>query len=247
MTRPRIVIVTEAAGGIGTEIARTFRDHGDTVVEVDLATGTDIRDPEVCNRLADETVQRHRRIDVLCNNAGIGAVGDIVTATVDSWQRVFDVNVFGLANLTAAVIPTMRAQQAGAIVNTCSIAADIGLPERVVYSASKGAVLALTRAVAADELRHGIRVNCVSPTTVDGPWVQRLIEASADPVAARAALEARQPMGELARAADIAAAVLYLASPDARMTGQELRVDAGVTTVLNQPNGHRSACESSSD
>ena len=235
MSDPRIVIVTGATGGIGTAIVARFRESGDVVIEVDLSLGHDISDADSCAAIAAAALAAHGRIDVLCNNAGIGAVGDILTATADAWTRVFGVNVFGLANMTAAVVPAMRAQGAGAIVNTCSVAADIGLPDRVVYSASKGAVLALTRAVAADELRRGIRVNCVSPTTVEGPWVQRLIDESPDPAAARAALEARQPMGQLATPTDVAAAVHYLAAPEARMSGQELRVDAGVTTVLNLP------------
>ena len=181
----RVVIVTGTSGGIGSAIAAEFEALGDTVVGLDIVEGFDVTDPEQCRAAAARVDADHGRIDVLCNNAGIGAVGDVTQATVDEWQRVFAVNVFGIAHLSAAVLPMMRRAGRGAIVNTCSVAAAVGLVERAVYSASKGAVLGLTRAMAADEAENGIRVNCVSPGTVDGPWVRRLIENSDDPVDAR--------------------------------------------------------------
>jgi NAD(P)-dependent dehydrogenase (short-subunit alcohol dehydrogenase family) len=173
----------------------------------------------------------HGRIDVLCNNAGVGAVGDVTQATLDEWQRVFAVNVFGIAHLSAAVIPAMRRAGRGAIVNTCSVAAAVGLVERAVYSASKGAVLGLTRAMAADEAEHGIRVNCVSPGTVDGPWVRRLVDQSDDPKATLAALERRQPLGRLVAPEEVAKAVAFLAADTTFTTGQDLLLDGGITGV----------------
>ncbi|MQA04459.1 MAG: SDR family NAD(P)-dependent oxidoreductase [Streptosporangiales bacterium] len=125
----------------------------------------DVADPAGCRKAVAEILARHGRVDVLCNNAGVGAAGDAVEATAEDWQRVFAVNVYGAAHMTAAVLPAMREAGRGVIVNTCSVAATVGLPDRVVYSASKGALLALTRAVAADEIHHGIRVNAVSPGT----------------------------------------------------------------------------------
>jgi len=228
----RIVIVTGASGGIGTELCRRFEEHGDTVVGVDVETGLDITDNEACRRLIERVMAEYGRIDVLCNNAGVGSVGDVVSTPEADWQNVMAVNLMGTVNMCRHALPWMREQGGGTIVNTCSIAADIGLVDRVAYSASKGAVLALTRAMAADEIHHGIRVNCVSPATVDGPWVQRLLDQAPDPARARDALEARQPLGRMVRSTEVAAAILYLASDETAATGLELRLDAGLTGVL---------------
>src|SRR5262249_23753423 len=173
----------------------------------------------------------HGTIDVLCNNAGVGAVGDVTEATVDEWQRVFAVNVFGIAHLSAAVIPVMRRARRGGVGNPCSGAAGGGVVERAGFSASKGAVLGLTRAMAADEAENGIRVNCVSPGTVDGPWVRRLIEQSDDPDATRSALERRQPLGRLVAPEEVAKAVAFLAADTTYTTGQDLVLDGGITGV----------------
>ena len=227
----RVVIVTGTSGGIGSAIAAEFDALGDTVVGLDIVEGFDVTDPEQCREAAARVDNEHSRIDVLCNNAGIGAVGDVTQTTVDEWQRVFAVNVFGIAHLSAAVLPMMRRAGRGAIVNTCSVAADVGLIERAVYSASKGAVLGLTRAMAADEAEHGIRVNCVSPGTVDGPWVRRLIENSEDPTATRSALERRQPLGRLVAPEEVAKAVAFLAEDTTFTTGQDLLLDGGITGV----------------
>jgi 2-keto-3-deoxy-L-fuconate dehydrogenase len=227
----RVVIVTGTSGGIGSAIATEFDSLGDIVVGLDIVEGFDVTDPEQCRAAAARIDDEHGRIDVLCNNAGIGAVGDVTQATVDEWQRVFAVNVFGIAHLSAAVLPMMRRAGRGAIVNTCSVAADVGLVERAVYSASKGAVLGLTRSMAADEAENGIRVNCVSPGTVDGPWVRRLIENSDDPAATRSALERRQPLGRLVAPEEVAKAVAFLAADSTFTTGQDLLLDGGITGV----------------
>jgi NAD(P)-dependent dehydrogenase (short-subunit alcohol dehydrogenase family) len=227
----RVVIVTGTSGGIGSAIAAEFESLGDIVIGLDLVEGFDVTDPQQCRDVAARVDTDHGRIDVLCNNAGIGAVGDVTQTTVDEWERVFAVNVFGMAHLSAAVVPSMRRAGRGAIVNTCSVAADVGLVERAVYSASKGAVLGLTRAMAADEAEHGIRVNCVSPGMVDGPWVRRLVENSDDPAATRSALERRQPLGRLVAAEEVAKAVAFLAADSTFTTGQDLLLDGGITGV----------------
>lgn len=122
------------------------------------------------------------------------------------------------------------------MINTCSIAATAGLPQRALYSASKGAVLSLTLAMAADHVREGIRVNCVNPGTVDTPWVGRLLDAAADPAAERAALGARQPTGRLVTAQEVAAAIAYLASPaSGSVTGTALAVDGGMAGLRLRP------------
>ena len=227
----RLVVVTGASGGIGSAIVEAFGATGATVVGLDLLDGFDVRDPASVGAATDRIVAEHGRIDVLCNNAGIGAVGDVVTASPDEWEQVFAVNVFGVAHMSRAVLPIMRAAGGGAIVNTCSVAASVGLAERAVYSASKGAVLALTRAMAADEVDHGIRVNCVSPGTVASPWVERLIANSPDPAAGLDALRRRQPLGRLVTCAEVAAAVVYLAADTTFTTGADFLLDGGITGV----------------
>jgi NAD(P)-dependent dehydrogenase (short-subunit alcohol dehydrogenase family) len=227
----RVVIVTGAAGGIGSALVQHFRALGDVVVGLDLVDGLDVRDADACRAACDGIVGEHGAIDVLCNNAGTSAVGDVVSATTEDWERVLGVNVVGVANMSRAALPHMRRAGRGVIVNTCSVAASIGLVERAVYSASKGAVLALTRAMAADEIRHGIRVCCVSPGTVSSPWVERLVADSADPGAALDALRRRQPMGRLVSVDEVAAAVVYLAAETTATTGADLLLDGGITGV----------------
>jgi 2-keto-3-deoxy-L-fuconate dehydrogenase len=174
-------------------------------------------------------VDAHGRIDLLCNNAGIGAVGDAVTATPDDWQRVFSVNIFGVANMCRATLPVMRAAGRGAIVNTCSVVASVGLVERAVYSASKGAVLAFTKSLAVDEVAYGIRVNCVSPGTVLSPWVERLAQAQADPEQVLSALRRRQPLGRMVSCEEVAEAVHYLAADTTFTSGADFLLDGGIT------------------
>jgi 2-keto-3-deoxy-L-fuconate dehydrogenase len=230
----RVVLVTGAAGGIGTAIMNRFRRDGETVVGLDLAN-SDI-DVDITNRSSIEAavakvLAEHGRIDVLCNNAGIAAVGDVVDASLEDWTSTFAVNVFGLASMSRAVLPHMRALQSGVIINTCSVAASVGLVQRAVYSASKGAVLALTKAMAADELPYGIRVNCVSPGTVWSPWVERVVATTADPAATVDAMRKRQPLGRMVSVEEVADAVAYLASPSTFTTGSDFLLDGGMTGV----------------
>jgi NAD(P)-dependent dehydrogenase (short-subunit alcohol dehydrogenase family) len=173
------------------------------------------------------------------NCAGIGAQGTVEHATDEEWLRVLDVNVVGTARVSRAFLPMMRLAPSGSIVNIASIAATAGLPERAVYSASKGAILALTRAMAADCIGDQIRVNAVSPGTVDTPWVKRLLASAADPEAERRALEARQPTGRLVTAEQVAAAIEYLLSSDAdSITGTAIEVDGGMAGLrLRQARG----------
>jgi NAD(P)-dependent dehydrogenase (short-subunit alcohol dehydrogenase family) len=202
------------------------------VVEgLDYTEGVDITDRTACDAAVERIIQNHGRIDVLCNNAGVSAVGDAVLATPDDWERVFAVNVFGAAYLTAAVLPYMRSAGSGVIVNTCSVVATLGLMDRVVYSASKGALLAMTRAIAADEITRGIRVNAVSPATVDGAWVRRNAEESADPAAFMQAMRDRQPTRQMISSSAVAQAVAFLADPTVNLTGVNLVVDGGITSL----------------
>jgi 2-keto-3-deoxy-L-fuconate dehydrogenase len=237
-------IVTGGASGIGLATARLLTERGAAVVCLDLTdppepfTGVraDIRDDAQVRTAVAEAVEGLGGLDVLVNNAGIGAQGTVEDNDDAEWSNVFDVNVFGMARMARAALPHLRRSDHAAIVNTCSIAATVGLPSRALYSATKGAVLSLTLAMAADHLREGIRVTCVNPGTADTPWIGRLLEAAADPEAERAALEARQPSGRLVGAEEVAAAIAYLASPLASATtGTSLAVDGGMDGLRLRP------------
>jgi NAD(P)-dependent dehydrogenase (short-subunit alcohol dehydrogenase family) len=242
-----VAVVTGGASGIGAAIARRLREEGARVAvfdvrpeaaDADLAVAVDVTDDASVRDGIDEVIARFGRLDLLVNNAGIGAQGDVTANDDAEWARVLDLNVVGIARVSRAAIPHLRKSPAAAIVNTSSIAATAGLPQRALYSASKGAVLSLTLAMAADHLREGIRVNAVNPGTADTPWVGRLLESADDPAAERAALEARQPHGRLVSADEVADAVAYLVSPRAgSTTGVALAVDGGMQALRLRPRG----------
>ncbi len=228
-------LVTGGSSGIGRATAELLLERGARVWVLDRTA--DVPDGAVAlvGDVGDDASVRAAvgsldGLDVLVNNAGIGAQGGVEANDDDEWHRVFDVNVVGLARVTRAALPLLRASSAGAIVNTCSVAAVVGLPNRALYSATKGAVYSLTLALATDLLADGIRVNCVTPGTVDTPWVGRLLDAAADPAAERAALNARQPTGRLVTPREVAEAIVYLATASAT-TGTALGVDGGMQTL----------------
>jgi 2-keto-3-deoxy-L-fuconate dehydrogenase len=231
-------LVTGGASGIGLSTAHRLTRDGAQVAVLDLADDqpdafeyvrADVTDDAAVRAAVERAVQSLGGLDVLVNNVGIGAQGDISANDDAEWRRVLDVNVLGLVRVTRAALPALRRSSSAAIVNTCSIAATVGLPNRALYSASKGAVLSLTLAMAADLLPDGIRVNAVNPGTADTPWIGRLLDAAEDPAAERAALEARQPHGRLVSADEVADAIAYLASPAAgSTTGTWLAVDGGM-------------------
>ena len=236
-------IVTGGGSGIGLATARLLASRGAKVAVLDLKPGdeftsvaADVTD-DASVRLAVETAAGHLGgIDILVNNAGIGSIGTVADNPDEEWHRVFDVNVVGIVRVTRAALPYLRASSHAAIVNTCSIAATAGLPQRAVYSATKGAVLSLTLAMAADHVHEGIRVNCVNPGTADTPWVGRLLDQADDPAAERAALNARQPIGRLVSADEVAAGIAYLASPLASsVTGTALAIDGGMSGLRIRP------------
>ena len=201
-----------------------------------LGLTADVTDDAAARRAIDEAAQRLGGIDILVNNAGIGAIGTVEDNPEDEWFRVLDVNLLGIVRVTRAALSYLRTSRSAAVVNTCSIAATAGLPQRALYSASKGAVLSLTLAMAADHVREGIRVSCVNPGTVDTPWVRRLLNAAPDPEAELAALRQRQPTGRLVTADEVAAAIAYLASPSAgATTGAVLAVDGGMAGLRLRP------------
>jgi 2-keto-3-deoxy-L-fuconate dehydrogenase len=238
-------LVTGAASGIGLATAMLMREEGAQVAVLDMApTGpdgfvyerADVTNDADVGRAVPASIEQLGGLDILINNAGIGAQGGIEDNDDEEWRHVFDVNVFGMVRVTRAALPTLRKSPCGAIINTASIAATAGLPSRVLYSATKGAVLSLTQAMAADLIAEGIRVNAVNPGTADTPWIGRLLDNSADPAAERAALEARQPHGRLVSAEEIAAAIVFLASPaSGSTTGTSLAVDGGMAGLRLRP------------
>ena len=236
-------LVTGGASGIGLATAQLLTTRGARVAVLDvnesvplLAFRCDVSDDASVVAAVASAADALGGVDILVNNAGIGAQGDVTANTDDEWHRVLDVNVVGMARVARAALPFLRRSPSAAVVNTCSIAGWQGLPNRALYSASKGAVLGLTMAMATDHLDDGIRVNCVCPGTADTPWVGRLLEAAEDPAAERAALAARQPMGRLVTAAEVAHAIVYLASPlSCSTTGTALAVDGGMHGLRPRP------------
>jgi len=231
-------LVTGGASGIGLATARLLAGRGARVAVLDLDRGfepvgagtglypvlADVTDDAAVRAAVAEAGRVLGRLDIVVNNAGIGAAGTVEDNDDAEWHRVLDVNVLGIVRTTRAALPLLRraARERGqaAIVNTCSVAATAGLPQRALYSATKGAVYSLTLAMAADHVAEGIRVNCVTPGTADE----------------RAALNARQPMGRLVSADEVAAAIAYLASPLAgATTGTALAVDGGMQGLRIRP------------
>ncbi len=230
-----VAIVTGGASGIGEATVTQLRSRGATVVVFDrtpLDVVVDVSDDASVRAGIAEVVARHGRIDILVNNAGIGASGGVEDNDDEEWHRVYDVNVLGMVRMTRAALPHLRNSPSASIVNTASVVANTGLVQRALYSASKGAVTSLTQAMAADLVKEGIRVNAVSPGTADTPWVGRLLDAADDPEAARAALTARQPIGRLVSADEIAYGIAYLASPlSASTTGTVVPIDGGLHSI----------------
>lgn len=237
-----VAVVTGGASGIGAATAALLVERGARVAVLDREVGSvpadttalacDVADTAAVERAIGAAVEELGGLDVVVNNAGIGAVGDVAANDDDEWARVLDVNVTGIARVTRAALPHLRRSDHPAVVMMCSAVAFVGVRQRVLYSASKGAVLGLTLAMAADHAHEGIRVNAVAPGTTDTPWVQRLLDQAEDPDAAATALRARQPLGRLVSPVEVATAVASLASPSAgATTGTILRVDGGMTSL----------------
>jgi 2-keto-3-deoxy-L-fuconate dehydrogenase len=237
-----VAVVTGGISGIGAATARLLQERSARVAVLDrstdgapdgvLALRCDVTDTPAVDAAIAEVVERLGGLDVVINNAGIGAVGDVSQNDDAEWARVLDINVIGMARVTRAALPHLRRSSHAAVVNTCSAVAFIGVRQRALYGASKGAVLALTLAMAADHASDGIRVNAVAPGTTDTPWVARLLESAEDPDAAAEALRRRQPLGRLVSAEEVAHGIASLASPlAASTTGTILRVDGGMTNL----------------
>jgi 2-keto-3-deoxy-L-fuconate dehydrogenase len=236
----KVVLVTGAGSGIGRATALAFAREGATVWATDVNTqklaelaGT----PGITTRKLDvldeadiaATVAATGPLDVLFNCAGYVAGGTILQCTTKDWDFSFNLNVRSMFLLTQAVLPGMLERRRGNVINIASVASTVkGVPNRFAYSASKGAVIALTKSIAADFVGQGIRCNAICPGTVDTPSLHDRINANADPDAARKAFIARQPMGRLAEATEMAELAVYLASDEsAFMTGQAVVIDGG--------------------
>ncbi|WP_405432937.1 SDR family NAD(P)-dependent oxidoreductase [Micromonospora sp. NBC_00617] len=239
-------LVTGGSSGIGRATAVELRERGARVAVLDLdpsglpegiaGIAADVSSRPSVQQAVAAAADALGGIDVVVNNAGIGATGTVADQTDDEWHRVLDVNVVGMARVVSAALPWLRRSEHASVVNLSSIAALNGLPGRALYSASKGAVLSLTLAMATDHVREGIRFNCVCPGTADTPWVGRLLAQADDPAAERVALQARQPIGRLVTPKEVANAIVYLASPlSASTTGTVLDVDGGVTHLRVRP------------
>jgi NAD(P)-dependent dehydrogenase (short-subunit alcohol dehydrogenase family) len=228
-------LVTGGGSGIGAATASLLLERGAEVAVLDVdPSGAPEGSRHLAADVTDDAAVRSAlgeldRLDVLVNNAGIGAIGDVAADEDAEWHHVLDVNVLGAVRVTRAALPLLRRSDHASIVNTCSVLAIVGVPNRALYSATKGALLSLTLAMAADHVREGIRVNAVAPGTADTPWIERLLDAADDPTAERTSLERRQPIGRLVTPEEVANAIVYLASPrSASTTGTVLGVDGGM-------------------
>ncbi len=235
-----VAVVTGAGSGIGLATVEHLVAAGARVAALDLVPPSkrfgvlpvvaDVTDRASLAAAARTVETALGGCDVVVANAGIGSVGTVEDNDDDEWHRVYDVTVVGVVRTASAFLPMLRRSSHASIVTTASIVSTTGLPKRACYGASKGAVLALTMAMAADLAPERIRVNCVCPGTVDTPWVGRLLASADDPDAARANLVARQPIGRLGTAPEIAAAIAFLADPaNGYVTGTALAIDGGIS------------------
>jgi NAD(P)-dependent dehydrogenase (short-subunit alcohol dehydrogenase family) len=245
-------VVTGGGSGIGQATCLRLASEGASVLVTDIdpaaaevtaaridalggvATSAELDVSADVEELLPNLVTQHLgELDALVNNAGVGAAGTILETSEDDWRRLFAVNVDGVLHCTRAVLPAMLERDRGAIVNVASVAGITGLPNRFAYCATKGAVVSMTRALALDYARTGIRVNCVCPGTIDTPWVESMAAGAPDREQFFAEMAARQPVGRLGTAEEIAAAIAFLCSSDSEfMTGSALTVDGGLTAGI---------------
>lgn len=240
-------IVTGAGAGIGRSIALRLASEGARVAIADvdesaagkvaseiegetLARRTDVTRAAEVEALVAGVVEAWGGLDVMVNNAGVGVAATAVQTTEEDYERVMDVCVRGTLLGMKYAIPAITMAGGGSVINMSSVAALVGITDRAVYSAAKGAILSMTRAAAVDHVEEGVRVNCIAPGTVDTPWISRITSGYEDPEAARANMQARQPHGRFVTPEEIAAMAAYLAADEsASCIGACMVVDGGVT------------------
>jgi meso-butanediol dehydrogenase / (S,S)-butanediol dehydrogenase / diacetyl reductase len=245
--KDKIAIITGGASGIGAATAKRFVEEGATVIVADKnlaaaeahakslgqsarAIACDVSKAADVQALIDGTAKRHGRLDILVNNAGYGIRGTVVETSEADWDALMSVNIKGVYLGCKAAIPVMVAQGGGAIVNTASTTSRAGIKDRAAYVTSKGAVAAMTRAMALDHVHQNIRINAVGPGTIGSSYFDEMFKKAPDPAALRQSLEARQPMNRLGTPLEIANAILFLASDEASFcTGTVLYADGGWT------------------
>jgi len=245
----KVAIITGAAAGIGEATARLFAREGARLVLVDLDGAAlsklieeleastiileivgDVADRDLCRSVLIQTAAQFGHLDILFNNAGITSAGTLVECSETEWDRVLAVNLKSMYLLSRGAVPMMRDQGAGTIINMSSIAGPTGVANRGAYSVSKAGIIGLTKSLAVDFLKDGIRVNCICPGPIDTPLLQRVIASAQNREEARKMMLKNQPMGRLGTPQEIAAMALFLASDDSRfMTGQAIFMDGGLT------------------
>jgi NAD(P)-dependent dehydrogenase (short-subunit alcohol dehydrogenase family) len=251
----KVIIITGSGSGIGRSTALLFAKEGAAVVvnDLDIEKGTetvkeiqasgglaifiqaDVTNAEAVKAMVDQVIAEFGRVDVLFNNAGISGVGALHEVEPDAWDRVMNVNTRGVYLPSKYVLPHMMERKSGVIINMSSCVAEIGLARRAVYSASKGAILALTKSMQVDYASYNIRVNALLPGTILTPFVENYLKTSYDdPEAAMEALKKRQLSGEMGKPEDVAFAALFLASDESKfMMGSPLYIDGGATFGKN--------------
>ncbi|HIY64822.1 MAG TPA: SDR family oxidoreductase [Candidatus Agrococcus pullicola] len=240
MQQKRAVVVTGGAAGIGAAVARRFADGGCNVYVLDVNAPaeeisgvyyilTDLANADDVARALEVVEASSEHVDVLVNNAGVSFVGTVEDGTEEDWQRVWNINVMGYVRTTRAVLPLLRKSSVPTIVNVTSCTAQSGFKKRALYSATKGALESMTRAIAADLVEEGVTVNAVSPGTVNTPFMADLAARSAEPEAVTRAFHERQPTGRMVEPDEVALAVEFLAHPHNRSaTGTVLTIDGGM-------------------
>ena len=241
----KITLVTGAGSGIGAAIAVTFaaagarvyvtdRNEADARATVSSLRGPatsftlDVTDEQQCVERARQVLDESGRLDVLVNCAGVGHVGTILQTAGADLDRVYACNVRGVFNVSKAFVPSMLQRRSGSIINIASVGGVVGIRDRVAYCTSKFAVVGLTKSMALDHARDGVRINCICPGRVETPFVAKRLAEYADPEQARREMTDSQAVGRMGRPDEIAAAALYLASDESSfMTGSAMMIDGG--------------------
>lgn len=252
--KDKVALITGAGSGIGKETALLFAKEGARIIVVDINESSgnqtvkeieqiqgdsmfikvDVTDENSVNQMVTEIKNHYHTLDILFNNAGISGIGKLHELDLQSWKKVFEVNVTGVFLVSRAVLPFMMGNKGGSIINMSSCIAEIGLANRAPYAASKGAILSLTKSMQVDYAPYHIRVNALMPGTIHTPFVEDYLSKESDPEAAIAKIKERQLSGDLGKPIDVAYGALYLASDESKfMMGTPFMIDGGVVNGKN--------------